>query len=289
MRKLYFENASGERIDLNRKNHILASELKGFGISCSPTFTDLGQGFFSEEDTDKHPQQTRGFKLNFVSDNPYQDYRELLAWLSSNAVHLVYVPYGSEEYSCDISVAEIQKGELNAVGWLVCDAEFYCKTPWYRKDTVSVDMTASYGDTLRFSYVYTSDLRFGSDVAAEFQAELYGGGQQPAAFILRYIGAIVDPVIRLADARTGETVGLCMLNRSLLASDTLELCTIPNDNYIRLLSADGTATDLIDRIDPTENPFPLVPPGMVCNFAITSGAPITGTATVDIYYFYRSV
>ena len=61
IRKLYLQNAAGERYGLNGEKGVYASNLSGFGYSLSPSFADLQRGFFVPVSTDKEPQNPIAF------------------------------------------------------------------------------------------------------------------------------------------------------------------------------------------------------------------------------------
>ena len=289
MRKLFFQNRSGERVDLNSRT-LLASDLSGFGVSYAPVYADLGSGFFAAVETTLFPQPSLGFTLNFVGAQAYADYRSLVSWLAAAGdLVLVYIPYGDEEYLCRVDIAQIDKAELNKLGWLVSPCEFKALSPWYRTVTTSVDMVTESAEAVRYPYSYTAELRFGAETMAEFQATLYPGGQQPAGFVLKYVGAISNPVIRLEGVSTGKTYAVCALNYQFGAADVLEFSTLPDDNHIRCLTPTGEQIDLIDKVNPTVEPFAQLPLNEACAVSIESSSLFAGTASVDVYYYYRTV
>ena len=46
IRKVYLQNAAGDRWGLNGENGVYVSSLAGFGYTLSPTYADLTRGFF---------------------------------------------------------------------------------------------------------------------------------------------------------------------------------------------------------------------------------------------------
>ena len=131
IRKLSFQNSSGQRWGLNGDRGVYASNLSGFGVTLEPGFSDLGGGFFSRVNDTSEPQATIPFTLTFTKA-PYQTYGAF-----------VYNPTGNAEYCRDVSINFLQKGELNAVGWLEVPCSFFCKTPWYLPAPAEIDAEAT--------------------------------------------------------------------------------------------------------------------------------------------------
>ena len=289
-RKFYLENAAGERRDLNGKERIYLSDPVGLGITLAQSYADLGSGFFSPISTESEPQQQPGGTLNFTGPDPYADYRELINWMSeAEELALVYLPYGTEEYFRRVDINYLSKGELNFVRWLTVPVSFNTLTPWYRATPSKLTLAVTEGNELRYPYYYTEDLIYGSSSTAAMSADIAKGGHVPAAIRLSYTGSILNPRISLIGAQTGKTYGICSIGAQLGGSDTLEYSTLQRDSYARVRSAAGTATDLLDKLDLSTEPFFRIPLSEPCVLEIAADAEFSGTANLQIYYYYRSV
>ena len=290
IRKLYLKNAVGQRRSLNGEDGIYATRLSGFGFSLSPSFGDLGSGFFPVTSEKNDLRNNVAFSL-VLTKTPYVAHQSLIDWISAaGTLTIVYNPTGTQEYSRDVIVNYIQKGELNAVGWLELFCSFVCVTPWYKPTPVSLSAVGSGKDErVRYPYRYTDDLRYGSDSTASVSAFIAAGGHVPGALRMSFRGAVTSPRIRLYSNATGKTYGACKIDTVLTDQDTLEFSTVYEDSYIRKVSADGMVTDLIDSVDLNSDPFFHIPVDDRCTLAVESDAPFAGRANLLIYSYYRSV
>lgn len=290
MRKFYLENSAGERRDLNGQNGVFFKDPTGLGITLARSYADLGHGFFKPISTTAEPQTQPGGTLVFHGPDPYADYRNLINWMSdSEDLVLVYLPFGTEEYYRRVDINYLSKGELTLVRWLEVPASFSILTPWYRPAPSRLTLATTQGRELRYTYRYTEDLIYGSSSAATMSADIAKGGHVPAAVKISYTGSILNPRITLKGAASGDTYGVCSLAVSLGASDTLEFSTLNQDSYVRIRSATGIVTDLLDVVDLSIEPFFRVPLNEPCTLEITADDVFTGTADLQIYYYYRSV
>lgn len=290
IRKLYLQNAAGDRYGLNGETGIYASNLSGFGFSLSPALSDLGRGFFVASDSEKEPLQTIAFTLTFTRA-PYQSYDALVNWIfRAGRLTLVYEPIKGKEYWRDISVKFMQKSELNKVGWLELPCSFQCSTPWYLPTPAVLRMEADDSENTKiYDYAYSEELRYGLGSDATLSATISGDGHVPGAFELIYFGAITNPRIRLTGNISGKTYGLCSVSVALGDSDRLLMSTQHENSYIKRVGADGLETDLLDSVDLRHNPFFHLPVDEPCTLSIESDAEIPGVADLLVYYYYRSV
>ncbi|MBO7252548.1 MAG: hypothetical protein J6V25_07965 [Oscillospiraceae bacterium] len=290
IRKLYFQNASGQRQGLNGEQGVFASELSGFGFSLAPDFSDLSRGFFSQTDSEKEPQNTLAFTMTFTR-SAYTTYERLIDWLAAaGTITIVYNPTGTQEYYRDVTVSYIQKSELTQTAWLECPSSFLCTTPWYMPVPSVVSLIADDINKIkRYTYRYTPDLMYGSGDNSSMAAVIQKGGHIPAALEFSYLGGIDNPVIRLVGKTSGKTHGVCSVKSSFGATETLMLSTRYENSYVKKIHADGREEDLIDAVDLSGNPFFRIPEDEPCEIFLDSESQITGRATLLIYYYFRSV
>lgn len=290
IRKLYFQNAAGERWGLNGEKDVYASSLAGFGFTLSPGFADLNRGFFVPVSTESEPQGTISFTLTFTR-NPYTVHQSLVNWLSAaGAVTLVYNPTGKQAYCRDVSINFLQKGELNEVGWLELPCSFFCSTPWYLPAPTSLYLEPSGANVIkRYDYTYSADLQYGSDSAESLIGTIAGAGHIPGSLEMTYYGAITNPRIHLTGNITGKTYGLCSVSVVLGESDLLKFSTRYENAYVKRITADGVETDLLDALDLSTTPFFHIPVDEPCTISVEADAAFTGFADLLIYYYYRSV
>lgn len=290
IRKLYLQNASGERWGLNGDKGVYATGLSGFGFTLAPTFADLSRGFFVPVSDESEPQGTAAFTIIFTKD-PYETYKRMADWLSiAGGVTLVYDPTGKQEYCKDVFVNFLQKNEKNQVGWLEVPCSFFGRTPWYLPTPAALDLgAAGQKKSKRYDYRYASDLKYGIDSSAALSSTIIGAGHVPGALELTYVGAITNPKIRMVGNISGKTYGLCSVTVALDASDALKFSSRYENSYVKRVTAAGVETDLLDALDLSTTPFFHIPVDEPCTVSIEADASFTGRADLVVYYYYRSV
>lgn len=291
IRKLYFQNSAGQRWGLNGDRGVYASGLSGFGMTLEPGFASLGGGFFSRSNGNNEPQTTIPFALTFTK-SPYQTYSAFVNWLSSDGgdITIVYAPTADAEFCRDVSVNFLQKGELNAVGWLEVPCSFFCKTPWYLPSPAVIDVESTGADeSKRYDYYYEDTLCYGEDSSSSMSVTIAGAGHIPGALDLTFLGGITNPRIRLRGNNSGKTYGVCSIEAILGSTDALRYSSRYENSYVEKTSASGDVTDLLDVLDLSQNPFFHVPVNEPCTVLIEADSPFTGRAELLVYYYYRSV
>ena len=290
IRKLYLQNGAGERWGLNGENGIYASGLTGFGFSMNRSFADLNHGFFLPVSAETEPQHPIPFTLTFTK-NPYQTYRHFVDWLSTSAVvTLVYRPFGTAEFFRDVVVNFVQKNELSKVGWLEIPCSFLCLAPWYLPAPTVLSLEGGNNEERkRYTYRYSPDLRYGPDSTGALSGTVAASGHLPAALEISYCGAIVNPSIRLTGDVSGKTYGICSVDTTLEASDTLKFSARYERSFVSKVTASGAETDLLDELELSTNPFFRVPVDEPCTLSIEADSVVSGKAQVLIYYYFRSV
>lgn len=288
IRKLYFQNAAGERYGLNGEHGAYASMLAGFGFTLSPSFADLNRGFWIPVSDESEPQNPIPFTMTFTR-SPYDTYKAWVDWINAaGTITIIYNPTGKQEYCRDVTISSVQKGELNGVGWLEVPCSYLCITPWYLPSPTSLVLdAAAAGESKRYDYCYS--VKYGADSAAAFSGTIAGAGHIPGSLELAYSGGITNPRIRLTGNITGKTYGICSIAAVLEASDTLKFSTRYEDSYVKKISAEGVETDLLDDLDLSTEPFFHIPVNEPCTISMEADAPFSGVADMLIYYYYRSV
>ena len=290
IRKLYLQNASGQRWGLNGDRGVYAHALAGFGFTLSPSFADLSRGFYVSVSDEAEPQNTLPFTITFTK-KAYETYELLVNWLATaGTITIVYDTTGRQEFWRDVTVNFIQKGERNEVGWLECPCSFFCKTPWYLPTPTILDLGGGDNDTRkRYDYSYTKTLRYGQNRLGTAAGLIAGAGHVPGALELTYQGAITNPRIRLIGNISGKTYGICSVSVVLAPTDTLKFSSRYENSYVKRISANGEETDLLDVLDLSTTPFFHIPVDEPCTISVEADSPFSGTADLLIFYYYRSV
>lgn len=134
-----------------------------------------------------------------------------------------------------------------------------------------------------------SDLIYSSSNAGSMAVDLGTAGHIPAAFVLNYSGEIINPKITLKGSTTGQTYGVCALNITLSAGEQIEISTQYGNSYAHKIDGSGKVSDILECVDLAYEPFPRIPVSEDCTLYLGADEIIRGSATVRVYYYYRSV
>lgn len=290
IRRVSFQNKTGDRYRLNGENGVYVSGLSGLGFSTSAVFADLGRGFFSPVSDESDPQNTLSFTLHFTR-NGYAAYQNFVNWIAAaEMLTLVYQAPGLQEYYRQVTINFLQKGELNSVGWLEIPCSCYCATPWYRPEPTPLVIEAGGSvNVMRYDYTYDESLCYGFDSTDALAGTIAGGGHVPGALTFRYYGGVTNPRIRLIGDVSGKTYGVCSVTAVLKPSDTLIYSSQYNNSFVAKVAADGSQTDLLDVLDLSVEPFFHIPVDESCTITMEADSVINGKAELLSYYYFRSV
>lgn len=291
MRKFYLENETGVRWDLNGKTGVRLSNPAGLGVKLNNQYADLENGFFKNIGSKAEPQGSVVADVVFTK-KAYETYRSFLSWISeARELILIYSPYEPLEFYRRVELQYLTKGELGAAKWLTTPISLSCLTPWYLPTALRISLTKQTETAMRYPFTYNAALRYGTSSIGSYAADIEPDGHLPASLRFVYKGVAKNPMITLTGASSGKNYGKCILNTEIKAEDTIELFSSPRDGYIRKIAADGTETDLIDSnvVDITEDPFLRIPLEESCHLQLTADEALSGSAEVQVYYYYRSV
>lgn len=160
-------NKLGTSFDMLDPTHFLYG-VDGIGALKDESFMRVGDRYTRVNK--QNAQRTITGKVAFMGDNPYEDYFSFIDFFKGDKVTLEYVPaghllmeYGSHlgkqlsaimmakqrnvktvqgaqgrRYKIDCYLKKISKGEINQYGFLNCEIELICVTPWYRDFYVNI-------------------------------------------------------------------------------------------------------------------------------------------------------
>lgn len=292
MRCFFLEDETGLRYDLNGRNgnRLFFHNPTGLGLTMSPSYVDLQNGFFRDVAPEAEEQGSIVGDLVFLGPGAYADYRSFTNWITgAESLFLVYLPYGDTEYYRRVKVNYLTKTELTAGRWLKVPVSFGCLTPWYRAAPGSMEISQEAGNILRYNFRYADDLAYSSSRAGTMSAEIPADGHIPAAFEFSIRGPLQNPVLLLQSTVSNTVYGRCEINASVTAAQTLEISTRYGESYVRAVGDDGTVTDLLDKVNLANDPFPRVPTGQDCFLTLLADNNVDAVGRVKIYYYFRSV
>ena len=141
----------------------------------------------------------------------------------------------------------------------------------------------------RFGTEFFGAAAFTAAFDSGFTVEIPPDGQLPAVLQLTFTGAVTNPRIELRGVGTGTLYCLCAVSVKLNAGDRLEYSASPVDAFIRKVSSGGAVTDLMDRVDPSADPFALIPITEPVRLTFSGDAEPDGSAEASVRYYYRSI
>ena len=303
MRKFYLENEKGERRGLNGEQGIRLGNPAGLGVVFTRKSSEIGNGFLRVEEV-RLKNEPVTCDLTFLPD-AYARYRQLVNWIAgSRTLYLIYCPYGEQEFRALCALQYLTKKELSRGKWLVVPSALERLSPWYLAEPAQIAMSGPdegakgyfWDETEQaYGYRYDAKLHYGAETEG-LAALIAPSGHEPSGLVLRILGAITDPVIRLVGQSSGTEYGRCVIDseRDPLAvfgaTDTLELSTRDDDAHVRKIAADGTVTDLLNAVRlELGDPYPKAPTTETALLTVESSSAADCSASLQVYHYYWTV
>lgn len=288
MRKFYLTDKTGQRYAL-QDTQVFFYAPTGLGFSALNTTYSLGNGFYSTVFEDVVQPSIQG-SLVFSGD-PYAGYNAFLRWISkAEDLTLVYVPDPSlSELYMRVQIEMIEKGELSVGGQvLLCPLVLRGLTPYYKQNPISFELSESTGNnSMRFTFTFPFTFsRLGQNNSASFVV----GGHYPASLKLETVGALSNPIARVTEIATGQTIGIFSLRDiSITAEENLIYSSFPSQSGVWLKSNEGYQS-IIDSLDLSLDNFFSIPPNTEYKISFSADVPVGATnpiVYVTIYEFYK--
>lgn len=290
-RKFYLSSATGERYGLNGERSVWLTEPSGLGLELSPGFANARNGFFAPTVTDDVPQGAVYGTLVFTGAAPYSNYRTFLSWAlaAGDGLLLVYEPTPGAEYYRRVTLTSLTKGEIEAPGWLHCEATFQTLTPWYRPSQLRRDLTPDSGNLMKYKYRYSPGLRYPVDNSGQMRATITAAGHLPSALTLECVGPVESPTLRLIGVNSGADYGRLSIDAGFAEDERLQYSSRYLETYVRKVYADGRTEDLLPLVDLAYDPWLRASVLEPCTFIMTAASLIPSGAVVKVYDYYWSV
>lgn len=283
MRKFYFENSIGERIDLNTSPYFFINP-QGLGFANAHAVNVIENGFYKNAYTEYQRANIVGeLVVMGNTKEAYENYRTLVNWLNKGyGLYLIYSPFGTLKYYTDINIDYLQKSEYTMMRYLSCAVSMTTKSPWYipTPTVLNIEPEAT-GEVTTYDCAY--DCTYLSDsVSGAIQVQ--ARGHIPSAIKITAQGALTNPTITLTSA-TGVVIGKMALTGSVDSEDEFLYQSLYLDSGVWI-----NGVDQIANVDLSNNNFFRIPIGQTCTLTIsTSDSVQTITAAIFIYDYYRSV
>lgn len=289
------ENENGERIDLTAPNSVFLVAVEGLGIVTERRLGSIGNGFFLITSDEVPANPITGDLI--YRDGAFDSYESLVNWIAkAQTLYFCYAPLDAE-YRCRVRLNYINKAARDSAGYMRAAVSFHPLTPWYLpvNDEIAIetggpDSKAYLEHSGSYYYEYNDNLVYGPELSGDLRKLILPAGHEPTGFLLRYTGAIKNPVITLVGQTTGKVYGECHIAETLGSTETLVLCTAPDNSYVQRITG-GLATNLMatSQVDLAYDPYPRAPVDEASILTITGDEAISGTAELILYRYYRSV
>ena len=258
VRRVYFKNEAGERIDCLLRTSFL-NDLQGLGYAERVNTFSYSNGFYSPIKRELQ-QSTISGKLSFLNrSKAYRDYRVLTEWISyserqrdNGSISLVYAPTRSGggnpvEFVKDVIFQEISKGELDTGGFLTCRVSLLSLTPWYSTPYV-ITFGGTDPDVEQYKiYTYKYDYKY--ETPNQFVRTLNLDSDLNGRLLIEMTGNFDGLVISLYDP-DGNLKGMLDLSENsypIRTGDTLIYSTMPDDTGIWVENG-GIRTSILNHI-----------------------------------------
>lgn len=290
-RQEYWLYNGTERKDLNGVGSRMLSSVKGLGTTMDGKFGSVADGFFARTGAKTEKQGRIVGTLSFYGEDPYADYQAFVQWIDrAEALWFAYRPGGGTGtlWYRRVTLAYLTKtGELPHRE-LDVTAAFDVLTPWYKERPTEIEpVDPSAGGWIMDEDIVDVDT-LGSSEKADAEAVVKAEGSLPSSFTLTVPGPILNPVITLKGTVTEHEYGRCDLAIEVESGQDLELCTDPQDAYVCVISG-GKYTSVLDSADLTHEIYPQIPVTEPCTLALSAEGRFSGTVTVKVRSYERSV
>ena len=289
VRHIYLENETGERINCLLRSSFF-NDLQGLGFANEYNFLRARDGFWFTA-LENTVQQTISGMMSFLDRrDAYEEYRTLTTFLNSaKRLSLIYIPYGNDEYYIDIKILSMSKGEIDLGGFLSCDIEFICLTPWYNNEPVELSFDGTLIDGIK-KYDYQYEYKYGiGSVKGEVTLEIDGdfnGGLDFVAY-----GGFSDPILSLYNTnRPSENYGyLDLTGQTFLEGEDLVFRTTFKDSGVWKKTG-NTMTNLMNSIVIHQNRdvFFTIPPYTPLTLKFTVSGTLTTPTEINIYKYWKT-
>ena len=130
--------------------------------------------------------------------------------------------------------------------------------------------------------VFDENLTLGSSLIGSWAVEITVAGDEAASIVFNYDGEAVHPILTLTGSDSGTEYGRCEVDNTV---NGIRFSSQYMDSYI----TDADGNDLTNYVSPGHDPFFRIPITEPCVLRLDDNVELTGSASVSVNYFYRSV
>lgn len=280
MGRFYFEDDTGQRIDLQSDEYI-AVEVSGLGTSNEGSYIKMGHTF-TKNYLDLI-QSEISFGVVCVPPRAYDKLQSLSQFLNcALSLYLIYVPSTTEsvEYRRDVDILEFQQ-DTSVTGLLRYKVVLSCKSLFYTNDTNSFVIERATGE---FRYNYTFPARFNDNSVRDVVIE--NTGHVEASFMIEFEGYTDTPKMRVFV--DGTEVYSISFDLVIDVGGKLRYSTQDGNLELSHINADGTEVSLINQMDLEKEIFYKLPIGR-SRVQFTSENGLLSKLHFNVYQYYKVV
>lgn len=196
-RKFWFINSNNDKYSftLKEKKHFL-SNPQGLGFTKSLGTTKLGDSEIKISEEYDLPTVTGDLLFYDTVENAYQDYFNLLEYLSFTPIKLYYQPPNTfNSYYIECEVTSIDKGEYSEEGYLQCPISIYGISQWLDANETTLIVTNGESGSGKY-YDLIRDYHYAGGNLNDIEVNIKG--HRPIGFTFEIFGEVTNPLLTVS-------------------------------------------------------------------------------------------
>lgn len=280
MGRYYFENESGQRLDMQSDEYI-AVDIYGLGVNNEAEYVKLGDIF--ARDYMEMVQSEIGFGVVFVPPRAHDKLQCFGQFLhGAKSLCLVYEPsvVDKVEYRREVDALKFQQ-DTSVAGLLQYQMILRCKSLFYTNAENSFLIERATGE-LRYQYSYPA--RFNDNAVRDITID--NNGHVEASFLIEFEGYSDTPKMQVF--MDGKEVYSISFDLVIDVGEKLRYCTQDGNLELSHIKQDGTVVNIINRMDLNAEVFYKLPIG-TSRVQFTSANGLLSKIHFNVYRYYKVV
>lgn len=280
MGRFYFEDETGQRIDLQSDDYI-AVNVSGLGTSNDASYIRIGNTF--TKDYMDMIQGEISFGVVCVPPRSHDKLQHLSQFLNrAEALHLIYVPSTDTtiEYRRNIDILKFQQ-DTSVIGLLKYQVVMGCKSLFYTNEENNFLIERATGE---FRYNYTFPARFNDNAVRDIIVE--NNGHVEASYLIEFEGYTDTPKMQVFVE--GKEVYCISFNLLIDVGERLRYSTQDGNLELSHIKADGTSVSIINQMELDQEVFYKLPIGK-SKVQFTSEKGLLSKIHFSVYQYYKVV
>lgn len=280
MGRFYFEDETGQRIDLQSDDYI-AVDVSGLGTNSEGSYLKIGNTF--TRDYLDMVQSEMSIGVVFVPPKAHDKLQRFSQFLNrASDLYLIYVPSITErkEYRRDIDILSFQQ-DTSVKGLLRYQMNLTCKSLFYINAENNFLIERATGE-LRYRYSYPA--RFNDNSVRDVVID--NDGHVEASFLVEIEGYADTPKMQVLV--NGEVVYSLSFDMVVDVGERLRFSTQDGNLELVHIKQNGTVENLIHRMELNVEIFSKLPIG-TSRVQFTSASGFLSKIHFNVYQYYKVV